>query len=68
MGYFTAQPAPHTALIDMGDRLRAQRVGIGFYGERGAARKPDAGMIAGANILIDAESVLRPTIEFLSDD
>ena len=39
----------------MRDRVLAERVRVGLDGERGAARKPDAGVVAGAGVRVDAE-------------
>src|SRR6185295_11337522 len=49
-----AQAAADAAVDDGGDRVAAQRVGVVLHGERGAARKPDAGVVAGTGVLVDA--------------
>ena len=53
-----AQPAADAALDHGGDRIAAQRIRIGLDGERRTARKPDAGVVAGAQRIVDA--VARP--------
>src|ERR1051325_9426473 len=55
-----AQPAADAAVDHRRDRVAAQRVGIVFHGERRAAGEPDAGMVAGAGIFVDA--VLHPHV------
>src|SRR5258708_15133611 len=54
MGDLTAQAAADTALDDAGDGIGAQRIGVGLDGERRAAGEADAGMIARADLVVDA--------------
>ena len=54
MGDLAAQPAADAAVDHRGDGVAAQRVGIGLDGQRRAAGQADAGMVAGADILVDA--------------
>src|SRR4029077_11019193 len=49
-----AQAAADAAVDHGGDRVAAQRVGVVLHGQRRAAREPDAGMVAGAGVFIDA--------------
>src|SRR5262245_30609061 len=58
MGDLAAQPAADAALDHGCDRIGAQRIGTGLDGERGAAGEPDAGMVASADLLVDAEARL----------
>ena len=51
-----AQPAADAALDHGRDRIGAQRIGIGLDRQRRAARQPDAGMVAGADLVVDAEA------------
>src|SRR5262245_45009984 len=53
MSHLAAEAAAYAAIDDGGDRVQAQRVGIGRDGEGWAAGKPDTGVIAGAGIRID---------------
>src|SRR5512145_293284 len=51
-----AQPAPDAAGIDRRHRVGPQRIGIRLYGQRGASRKAYARVVAGANVVVDAEA------------
>ena len=55
MADFTAQAAADTALIDRGDGVVLQRVGVIFHRQAWTSGKPDAGMIARTDRRIDAE-------------
>ena len=64
----TAQAAADAALHDGCNRIGAQRIGRGLHGERRAARQPDAGMVAGADLVVDAVAGARhalAALEFL---
>ena len=54
MGDFAAQPAADAAFDHGRHRIGAQRIGIGLDGQRRTSGQPDAGMIAGANVVVDA--------------
>ena len=56
VGDLAAQTAADAALDHGCHRIAAQRIGIGLDRERGTAGEPDAGMVAGANLVIDAEA------------
>src|SRR5579864_5729846 len=58
MHHLAAEAAADAALDHARHGIAAQRVGIGLDGERGAAREPDAGMVAGADFVVDA--IARP--------
>src|SRR6185295_3390557 len=47
--------ATDTALVDMRHRIVAQRIVERLHRQGWAAGKPHAGMVAGADILVDAE-------------
>src|SRR6185312_2543422 len=49
-----AQAAADAALIDVRHGVAAQRIGVRLHRQRRAARKPDAGMVAGADRVVDA--------------
>ncbi len=51
-----AQPAADAALDHGRHRIAAQRIGIGLDRQRRAAGQPDAGMVAGADLVVDAEA------------
>src|SRR5258705_12643709 len=53
MSHLAAQAAAVAALDHGRCRVAAQRVGIGLDRERGAAGEPDAGMVAGADLVVD---------------
>ena len=55
MGYLATETAANAAIIYMRDGIRAKRIGIGFNGQRWAARKPDTGVIPRADLIVDAE-------------
>src|SRR5689334_15487912 len=59
VGDFAAIAAADTGLIDRRDRIVTQRIIQLLDAERGTARQSDAGMIAGADIFIDAEAWLH---------
>ena len=54
MGHLTAQATAHTAVIDMGHRIGAQRIRVRLDRERRTSRQPDAGVIARAYVGINA--------------
>src|SRR6186713_3663925 len=56
VGDLPAQTAADAALDHGCHRIAAQRIGVGLDRERGTAGEPDAGMVAGANLIIDAEA------------
>ena len=56
MGDFAAKTATDAIVVDMSDRVRAKRVGIGCDRERRTPRQADAGMITGASIGINTEA------------
>src|SRR6185295_8232906 len=49
-----AQPATDAAVDHGRDRVAAQRIGVVLHGERRAAGQPDARVVAGAGVLVDA--------------
>ncbi len=61
-----AQPAADAGVDHLGDRLGAQGIGVRRDGERRAARKPDARMIARAGIGIDAEALAHDAFAALN--
>ena len=63
--HLPAQSAADAGIDHLGHRLAAQRVGIGRERERGASRQPNAGMIAGAGIGIDAEALAHHALAAL---
>jgi hypothetical protein len=68
MGHLAAQPAADAAFDHRGDRVAPQRIGIGFHRQRWTARQPDTGMIAGAQLIVDAIARLHhplAALEFL---
>ena len=60
----TAKAATDTVVVDLRDRVFAQRIGIGRYGQRRTSREPDAGVVAGADVGIDAEPCAHHTLAF----
>jgi hypothetical protein len=52
-----AQPAAHAGIDHLGHRLAPQRVGVGRERQRRASRQPNAGVVAGAGVGIDAEAL-----------
>src|SRR5437870_14937 len=50
-----AQPAADAAFDHGGDRIGTQWIGRRLHGERRATREADARVIAGADLVIDAE-------------
>ena len=52
-----AQAASHTAVDHRRDRIRTQRVGVVLDRERRAAGEPDARVVAGTRIGVDAEAL-----------
>src|ERR1700704_3393419 len=54
VGVLAAQAAAHAAFDHGRHRVAPQGIGVVLEGERGAAREPDAGMVTGAGVLIDA--------------
>jgi hypothetical protein len=54
MGVFAAQSATNTTLYHGGYWVYLQGIGIVFERQGGAARQPDASMIAIAHIFVDA--------------
>ena len=60
-----AQPAADAGVDHLGDRLAPQRIGIGRDRQRRAAGEPDAGMIAGAGVGIDAEALAHHALAAL---
>ena len=55
-----AQAAADAAFDHRRHRIGAQRIGIGLHRQRRAARQPDAGMVAGADLVVDAVARLAP--------
>src|SRR3972149_4354850 len=53
---FAAQPASHAAVVDVRDRVHLERVGCRLHGQRGTARKPDAGVASRAGVLVPADA------------
>ena len=51
-----AQAAADAVVVDVGDRIGAQRVLVRLEGERRAAGEADAGVVAGAHLRIDPEA------------
>src|SRR3990167_4009010 len=62
MRHFAASAATDAAIVDGGDRLGAQRIGIFLQRQRWAAGQADAGAVAGADVFIDAESGAHDTL------
>jgi hypothetical protein len=54
MGVGAAQAAAHAAVDHGGHRVHLQRIGVVLERERGAARQADAGVVAGADVLVHA--------------
>ena len=65
MSDLAAQAAADTAFDDRGYRIAAQRIGIGFDRQRRAAGQPDAGMVAGAQLIVDAKPGLHHALTAL---
>src|SRR5262249_50669315 len=59
IGNLAAIAAADAGLVDRRHGIVAQRIIELLHAERGASRQSDAGMIAGADILIDAETRLH---------
>jgi hypothetical protein len=59
MSHLAAQATADTAFDNGGDRIAAQRIGIGFHRQRWATRQPDTGMVAGTQLVVDAETGLH---------
>ena len=57
VGHLAAHTAADAAVVDVRDRIGAQRVRVCLDRERRAAGEADAGVIAGAGIRIDAEAL-----------
>src|SRR5467141_749439 len=60
----TAQAAADAIVVHMCDGIRPQRIWIGCDRERGAAGQSDAGMVAGADVGIDAEARADDALAF----
>jgi len=56
MGDLAAQSAADATLDHGRHRIAAQRIRIGLDGERWAAGEPNARMVAGADLVVDAEA------------
>src|ERR1700736_4836758 len=52
-----AQPAADARVDHLGDRILAQRIGIGRDRERRAAGEADARVVAGAGVRVDADAI-----------
>ena len=50
-----AHAAAQAVVVDVRHRMVAERVRVGLDGQRRAARQPDAGVIAGTYVVVDAE-------------
>ena len=62
---FAAQAAADAAFDHGRHRIGAQRIGVGLDGERRAAGQPDAGMVAGADFIVDAKARLHHALAAL---
>ncbi len=60
-----AQPAADAAFDHASDRIGTQGIGAGLHGKRGAAGEPDAGMVAGADLVVDTEAGLHHALAAL---
>ena len=56
MRHFAAKAASHATIDHRGHGIFSQRIGIFRDGQRRAAGEPDAGVVAGASVGIDAEA------------
>ena len=57
VSHLAADPAADTTVVDVRDRIGAQRVGVVLHRQRRAAGQADTGVIAGARIRVDAEAL-----------
>src|SRR5262249_16331434 len=55
--HFAAHAAADARVVDVRDRIRAQRIGVLLHSERWTTGQADAGMIARAGIRVDAEAL-----------
>src|SRR5258708_9603774 len=62
---FAADAATDTAVVDVRHRIAPQRIGIGLDRERGTAGEPNARMISGAYVGIDAETLAHHPLALL---
>ena len=60
--HFAAIAAADAIVVDGGDRIVLERIVGVLDRQRRTAREPDAGVIAGADILVDAEPLARPCV------
>src|SRR6185312_16981513 len=54
--HLTAQATADAAVVHVRHGIAAQRVGAGLHHQRRATGEPDAGVIAGADLVVDAEA------------
>ena len=64
MAYLAAHAATHTAVLHMRHRVLSQGVGVRTDRERRASRQPDAAMVAGACVRVDAEAFAHHPLGF----
>src|SRR5829696_8133985 len=65
MRHFPADATAHAAVIDMRDCIATQAIIAGLECERRATRQPNAGMVAGAKVVIDAKTLAHDALAFL---
>ncbi len=63
--HLAAVAAADAVLVDMGDRVVAQRIVERLHRQRRAAGEPHAGVVAGADVLVDAEFRLHHALAAL---
>src|SRR5882762_4091998 len=62
---FAADAATDAAVVDVRHRIAPQRIGIGLDRERGTAGEPNARMVAGTYVGIDAETLAHHPLALL---
>src|SRR5262249_44866573 len=60
-----AQAAADAAFDHRGNRFAAEQIGIGLHRQRWTAREPDTGMVAGAQLVVDAVAGLYQSLAAL---
>src|ERR1019366_8272775 len=65
MRHLAAQPAADAGIDDGRHRIAAQRIGRRLHRQRRAARQTNAGMVAGADFVVDAVARARDALAAL---
>src|SRR6266567_4549341 len=63
--HFAADPAPDTTVVDMGHRVRAQRIGIVLHRQRRTARETNTRVVPSTRIRIDPETLAHDALTVL---